>query len=128
MDVKLKKILIIEDDKPLAQAMRLKLAHEGFEVTEVNDGSEGLRLLSEEKYDLVLLDLVMPKLNGFDVLEQLKKKNDPTKVIVISNLRQEEDLKKARELGADRYLLKLETSLLQLVNIVKNAINESMNQ
>lgn len=126
MDNRAKKVLIIEDEKPLAQAMMLKLTHEGFLVTVACDGSEGLRLLNEERYDLVLLDLVMPKVNGFEVLAQIKKSNNPTKVIVISNLRQQEDLKKAQELGADKYLLKLETSVLDLVNIVRNTINENV--
>ena len=66
-----KKILIIEDEKPMARALELKLAHAGFEVKAVFNGEEGVELLQKETYALILLDLVMPKIDGFKVLETL---------------------------------------------------------
>ena len=77
-----KKILIIEDEKPLARALELKLTHEGFEVKSVFNGEEGTLLIQKEMFDLILSDLVMPKLDGFKVLEMINEKKIKTSVII----------------------------------------------
>lgn len=114
-----KKILIVEDDKPLSHALMLKLGHEGFNVEAAYDGEEALEKLNTQKYDLVILDLVMPRIDGFGVLAQLKARGDATHIIVLSNLSQLEDMNKAKELGATEYLIKSETSLLEIVNTAR---------
>src|SRR5210317_829573 len=102
----IKKILIAEDEKPMARALGLKLEHNGFEVTNAYNGQEALDAMAEEKFDLLLLDLMMPKVGGFEVLEEIKKKKIDIKVIVTSNLSQPEDSEKARSLGAIDYFVK----------------------
>jgi DNA-binding response OmpR family regulator len=67
-----KKILIIEDEKPLAHALELKLSHEGFDIVSTNSGEEGLRYLAKDHFDLVLTDLIIPGVDGFKVLETIK--------------------------------------------------------
>lgn len=118
----LKKILIAEDEKPMANALGLKLRSAGFETTLVYDGESAISVLRESQFDLMLLDLVMPKKDGFFVLAELKKLNIAVPVIVSSNLSQEEDIKRARELGARDYFIKSDTSLSQVVEKVKQAL------
>lgn len=113
-----KKILIGEDEKPLAQVLTLKLKKAGFDARAVTNGQEVLDALAQERFDLVLLDLVMPKVDGFGVLEELKKRGDTTKVIVLSNLSQEEDAKKAKELGAQDFFIKSNTPIADIVEKV----------
>lgn len=116
-----KKILIVEDDRPISKVLNLKLQHSGFKTTQAFDGEEALAFLTKEKYDLVLMDLVMPKKNGFDVLRELKEQGIKAKVIITSNLSQAEDQKKALELGAIDYFVKSNTSLATIVEyVVKN--------
>ncbi len=115
-----KKILIAEDERPIAKAIELKLKGAGYEAVVVNDGEAALRILEEQKFDLIMLDLVMPKKTGFDVLEDLKEKGDKTPVIVTSNLSQEEDLKKSKELGVVDYFVKSDTPLVEIIQKVSN--------
>ena len=115
-----KRILIIEDEKPMARALELKLTHAGFSAQSVGNGQEGLVLLEKDKFDLVLLDLVMPKLDGFGVLEEMKKKGIKTPVMVQTNLAQEEDEKRAKELGAKGFFIKSNTPIAEIVEQIKN--------
>ncbi len=111
----MKKILIIEDEKPIARVMSLKLTRAGFETKMANDGEEGMNILEKESFDLILLDLVMPKMDGFSTLKELSEKKIKTPVIVLSNLSQEDDEKKARELGAKEFFVKSNTPLSGVV-------------
>ena len=120
MPNQLKKILIIEDEKPMAHALELKLAHAGFSAQSVGNGEEGLALLEKEKFDLVLLDLIMPKLDGFGVLEEMKKKGIKTPVMVQTNLAQEEDEKRAKALGVKEFFIKSNTPIAEIVEQIKN--------
>ncbi|MBT6954828.1 MAG: response regulator, partial [Candidatus Jacksonbacteria bacterium] len=95
---------------------------EGFEVSTASNGVEALEVLEKETFNLVLLDLVMPKKDGFEVLTELKEKKNTTPVIVSSNLGQEEDFKKAEELGAVDYLIKSDSTLSQIIEKVKATI------
>lgn len=118
----MKKILIAEDEKPLAEALALKLGHEGFETIHAEDGEKAIELILVGGIDLVILDLVMPKVDGFGVLEEMKEKGIKIPVIVASNLSQKEDKTKAKSLGATDYFIKSDVPISELVNKVKNII------
>ena len=119
---KLKKILIVEDERPIRQALGLKLENVGFSITSAVNGKEALSIIGETKFDLILLDLVMPEIDGYEVLTQLKKGGINTPVIVLSNLGQEDDVKKAKDLGAEDYFVKSDTPLSRIVEKVKKQI------
>jgi DNA-binding response OmpR family regulator len=116
------KILIAEDEKALAHALELKLSREGYEIKTALNGEEALKILASETFDLLILDLIMPKIDGYGVLIELKKRNIPLKIIVASNLSQPEDIKKARELGADDYIIKSNVQLSEIVKKVKQIL------
>lgn len=117
-----KRILIIEDEKPLAHALELKMSHEGYETVVANTGEMGMKEATTGKYDLILLDLILPGMDGFSILEQLRSKKAKTVVIILSNLGQDEDRKKASELGAKNYLVKSNVPLADIVKVVKSSI------
>lgn len=111
------KILVAEDDKFLANAYRVKLTKEQFEILLVSDGEEVLKSLETFNPDLILLDLMMPKIDGFMVLQILrttdKWKNVP--VIITSNLGQKEDIDKGMQLGATDYIVKSESNIDDII-------------
>ena len=110
-----KKILIVEDEQAMAKALELKLDHAGFETEVVQNGEEALDLLGAESFDAIILDLIMPKMDGFDFLQQIKEKGITTPVIVASNLGQEEDIERAKALGAKDYFIKSNVSINEIV-------------
>lgn len=116
-----KKVLIIEDERPLAHALQLKLGHEGFNVTAATNGREGLEAVKNQQFDVVLLDIIMPELDGFQVLEQMQHMDKPPVVFVLSNLSQHEDEERALALGARKFFIKSDTPLTTIVNEVKTA-------
>ena len=120
--IKMKKILIIEDEKPIARVLSLKLTREGFETKMANDGEEGMNIVEKESFDLILLDLVMPKMDGFSTLKALNEKKIKTPVIVLSNLSQEDDEKKARELGAKDFFVKSNTPISGVVEMASKIL------
>ncbi|MCK5084796.1 MAG: response regulator [Candidatus Pacebacteria bacterium] len=113
-----KKILIIEDEKAIAQALELKLVHEGFEAKAVFNGEEGIRLLQNETYALVLLDLMMPKMDGFMVLKIMNEKKIQTPVAVLSNLSQDEEINRAKALGVKEFFVKSNMTIAAIVEWV----------
>ncbi|OGH58921.1 MAG: hypothetical protein A2725_04205 [Candidatus Magasanikbacteria bacterium RIFCSPHIGHO2_01_FULL_33_34] len=117
-----KKILVAEDEKPMARALELKLNNSGFETTVVHDGDQAIKALLKEKYDLLLLDLIMPVKDGFVVLEEIKKEKISVPVIVSTNLSQDEDAKKAKDLGAVDYFVKSDTSISKVVEYIKRVV------
>ena len=121
-----KKILLVEDEAALRKTLGAVLKQEGYKMLLASDGETGLRLAKTKKPDLILLDLVLPKLHGFDVLTQLK--SDPgTKqipVIVLTNLEKIEDIEKAIEMGATTYLIKARYSLEEVVEKVRKIFEE----
>lgn len=117
-----KKILIIEDDKPMARALELKLAHAGFEAKSAGNGEDGLAIFASQDFSLVLLDLMIPKLDGFKVLEKLKERGNKIPIIALSNLSQVEDEKRALELGAAEFFIKSNTPILKIVERVKKKL------
>ena len=116
-----KKIVIVEDDAILLKALNLELLSNGFEVLSAINGESGLVLIKKEKPDMILLDLIMPKMGGFEVLEALKKDRNLSKipVIVLSNLSQKADIEKAKNLGAVDFYEKATTDLNKLVEKIK---------
>lgn len=118
-----KKILIVEDEHPLAHALELKLSHEGFATTVAGTGKEGLEKALTGEFNLILLDLILPEMDGFAVLAALKEKGVATPVVVLSNLGQDEDRAKAKESGAVEYLVKSNAPLADILNLVKQSVS-----
>ncbi len=115
-----KKVLIVEDERPLAHALELKLQHEGFVVTVATNGQEGLNFIQSQQFDVVLLDLIMPEMDGFQMLEKLKSLSNPPVVMVLSNLSQHEDEERALALGARKFFIKSDTPLTTIVEAVRS--------
>lgn len=117
-----KKILLVEDDLALAAVYRSRLELEGFDIREVNNGEEALSAAIEFKPDLILLDAMMPKISGFDVLDILR--NTPgtadIKVIMLTALSQPKDKERAESLGVDDYLIKSQVVISDMVARVKH--------
>jgi len=103
-----KKVLIIEDDNFLRKLVLRKLMSEGYDVSEALDGEQGIKKAQTESPDLILLDLILPGIDGFEVLAQIKNNKDTNSipVIILSNLGQKEDIEKGFNLGAVDYLIK----------------------
>lgn len=114
-----KKILIVEDEKPLAHALELKLQHEGFTVSAATNGRECLDLIDSQHFDIVLLDLMMPTMDGFQVLGELQKKPHMPVVFVLSNLSQHEDEERVLQLGAKKFFIKSDTPLTTIIEEIK---------
>ena len=112
----MKKILIIEDESALQKTLGEMLSQQGYEVLSALNGEIGLKLAQSKKPDLILLDLILPKIHGFDVLKKIKDNPETREipVIVLTNLESIEDIKKAMELGATTYLVKANYSLEEL--------------
>jgi DNA-binding response OmpR family regulator len=119
-----RRVLLAEDDRFLRRAAEARLRQHGLEVLTAADGEEALRLARSERLDLVLLDVIMPKLEGFEVLRLLKEDAATARipVIVLSNLGQERDVAQAETLGAVAYLVKANLSLQDLVDRVDAAL------
>ena len=117
----MKKILIAEDEEILLNVLKDRFEAYGWEVTMAKDGIETIEAINKSKFDLVLLDLLMPKKDGFEVLEEVR--NDPElkelQVIVLSNLGGEEDIKKALALGAKDYFVKTQHPMSEIVEKAK---------
>lgn len=119
-------ILLIEDDKFLRTLMASKFEHEGYSVRAAIDGEEGFALLHKFTPKVILLDLVLPGMNGFEVLERLKKQKDTTHtpVIILSNLGQREDVERARRLGAEEFLIKANFTPGEVVEKVRRVMGK----
>lgn len=118
------KILIVEDDKFLRELLSEKIGKEGYEVLEALDGEEGVKKAKEEQPDLVLLDIILPGIDGFEALRQMRSApqgaNFP--IIVLSNLGQKEDVDKAMELGATDYLIKAHFTPGEIITKIKTVL------
>lgn len=116
-------ILIAEDEEILRNVLKDRLSEEGWNVETAENGEEALKMMRNTKYFVVLLDLLMPKKSGFDVLEEIK--NDPelkeagTNVIVLSNLGSDDDIKKALSLGAVDYFVKTQHPIAEVIEKIK---------
>jgi len=121
-----KVILIIEDDRFLRELISQKLIREGYDVLEAVDGEEGVKKVKEGKPDIVLLDLILPGIDGFEVLSQVKKDDTVSKipVIILSNLGQKEDVERGLNLGAVDYLIKAHFTPKEIIDKVKNVLHQ----
>lgn len=119
-------ILLVEDDAFLAGMYVTKLQLEGFSVELASDGEQGLKLIRERKPGLVLLDIVLPKLSGFDVLKALKEDaaTRSIPVILLTNLGQRDDVSKGLSLGANDYLIKAHFMPSEVVEKVKKMLKQ----
>lgn len=119
-----KKILIVEDDKFLRDVIAKKLVKEGYVIIEAMNGEEGLLKIKEDKPDLILLDLILPGMNGFEFLELIKKNQESSQipVVILSNLGQRDEMKRGFELGAIDYLVKAHFSPSEVVKKVKDVL------
>ena len=122
-----KKILIIEDEEIVIDLLQRKLIKEGYETSVARDGQEGLKNMKEVKPDLILLDIIMPKMGGFEVMEEMAKDKELKKipVIVISNSGQPVELDRAQKLGAKDWLIKTEFDPQEVIDKVKKHIGPS---
>ncbi|MEI6280615.1 MAG: response regulator [bacterium] len=117
-----KKILILEDEKSLARALELKFMKEGFDVKILHDGEEVPRVLEKEKFSLIISDLFMPKLNGFQVLELAKEIGINIPIVILTNISRAEDEKRAMSLGAKKFFIKTDVPLSKIISYVNEII------
>ncbi len=116
-----KKILLVEDDDALASVYQTRLQAEGFDLKRVPNGEDALAAALEYKPDLILLDVMMPKVSGFDVLDILRNTPETTnvKVIMLTALSQDSDKERAEKLGVDDYLVKSQVVIADVVDRIK---------
>lgn len=117
-----KKILLVEDDPLLIDIYTTKLKNSDFEVLVAKDGQSALEIFEKEKPDLILLDIVLPNVNGWEVLREIKDKKGKTKIIILSNLGQKEEIEKGLSLGADKYLIKADFTPTEVVEEIKKLL------
>ncbi|MFA5997005.1 MAG: response regulator [Candidatus Paceibacterota bacterium] len=117
-----KKVMIVEDDVHVAKVYNMELTQKGFETILAVDGEEAIAKITSEVPDLIILDLMLPKKDGFAVLEEIKKNPILAKipVIVLSNLGQDSDKMRAEELGVNEYLIKVQHSIQEVVEKVES--------
>lgn len=113
-------ILIVEDEQALAKALELKFEESGYKVATALNGEEALDHLSKGFFDVVVLDILMPTMDGWDVLKNLQNKGK--KILVLSNLSQNEDIQRAFKLGATDFAVKSDTSLSGVVERIDKLI------
>ncbi len=123
----IKKILLVEDEPMLSNLLKGRLEKDGFQVVQARDGDEALADLKTGKYDLMLLDIILPKMSGFEVMESMR--SDPNAenvpVVIVSNLGQEGDIQRGQMLGAVGYFIKAQLSIEELVGKIKEFFSES---
>ena len=125
-DITKLKVVVIEDDEILSKVITEELGDAGFEVTQAFDGEQGLEAVKSKKPDLVLLDIMMPKMNGFEVLEDIS--NDiqlkTVPVIILTVLGSDDDIKKGLQLGAKDYIVKSQHAVAEIVEKVKQFLEK----
>ena len=121
MDQEKKYILVGEDEIAYAETYKNKLEKEGFEIKTIQEGDKVFPELQKRKPDLLILDLIMPKETGFDILKKIRADSNlkDLKVVVASNLSQDGDLEKVKEYGIEDYFIKSNVSIFEMVDIIK---------
>lgn len=121
------RILVIEDDRFLRGLLTQKLDNEGFDVSIAADGNEGLEKIIQEKPDVVLLDIILPGIDGFEILKKMEADPELIKipVMLLTNLGQQEDIERGLRLGAKGYLIKAHFTPSEIVDKIKAVIKES---
>jgi two-component system alkaline phosphatase synthesis response regulator PhoP len=119
-----KKVLIVEDELPLSRALSLKVEKTfGAVPVCVYDGDQAIRVLGEQQFDIILLDLVIPAKNGFEVLEYMKQQGITTPVIVASNLNQQSDIDRVKSFGIRDFFLKSTSPITSILDAMKTYLN-----
>jgi CheY-like chemotaxis protein len=118
------KVMLVEDDNNLREIYEARLLAEGYEIVSAQDGEEALALAVKEKPDLIIADIMMPKISGFDMLDILRStpETKDTKVIMMTALSQSEDKERASKLGADRYLVKSQVTLEDVARVAREVL------
>lgn len=119
----MKKILIAEDEEVYLRALSLVLRKAGYEVDTATNGADAIDALKNKQYDLFFTDLMMPKINGFEILSTMREQNITTPTIVLSNLSQATDEKKARDLGAIDFLLKSNVKIAEVLALAQRRLS-----
>jgi two-component system, OmpR family, response regulator VicR len=118
-----KRILVVEDDRSLQNALSEMLTQEGYDTICAFDGEEALKKISEEKFDLILLDIILPKKDGYDVLAEIKKgEKKDIPVLILTNLEEVDNVQKAISLGATTFMVKSDFSLRDVLAKVKENV------
>lgn len=122
----MKKIIIVEDEEILRNLLQRKLTEAGYNVEVAEDGEVGLKMIKENKPDLILLDIIMPKMGGFEMLEAMKEEEglSDIPVVVVSNSGQPVEIDRAQQLGAKDWLVKTEFNPQEVIDKVVNQIGE----
>jgi len=120
----MKKVLIIEDDSFLVEVYATKLEERGFETEAAQNGEEGLKMLDEKDFDLVVLDISLPGIDGWQVLEKIRTndRNKEVKVIILSN-KDIDDMKKLEDLKVEKYLIKVNYTSAEVVDEIEKIVN-----
>lgn len=122
-----KKILLVEDDFDIREVYTMMLQDTGYSVTQAKDGEEALALVAKDTYDLIILDIMIPKINGLEVLKQLRAEGSPWKqipVLMASNLGHEYLIKDALVIGVEGYIVKAKLNLDEFILEVKKVLKE----
>jgi DNA-binding response OmpR family regulator len=122
------KVLIIEDDGYISDMYKIKFKSENFDTIIASDGIEGMKYLEKEMPDIILLDIVMPQIDGFNVLKMIKKEKrlDNIPVILLTNLSQKENIERGFELGANGYIIKAHFTPSEVVKKIKETLKISI--
>lgn len=120
-------ILVVDDDENILDIYSQALAMMGFKVKTAHDGKEAWEIIKDkqDELDLILLDIIMPKMDGFDVLEKMYKNKINTRVVMLTNLNRPEDMKEAKRLGAEDFLVKVKTSPTQLTKKIEQILKHA---
>jgi len=121
-----KKILFIEDEITIRETLAEALKAEGFEVDEASDGEKGIKKIEKDGYDLILLDVILPKKDGYEILKEKNKLQEKTPVILLTNLSGTEDITKALKLGAKSYLVKADYQIKEIVDRIKETLEKEI--
>ena len=121
------KILVVDDDPFILDMYVLKFKDQGFQIDTATDGQMALEKIQTEKFDIVLLDVIMPKMDGFDVIKKIKEYKTPQafKILFLTNFGQKEDVEKGMELGADGYIIRAHFTPSEVVTKVKELLKIS---
>lgn len=124
----MKKVLVVEDDITMREIVVAKLTSAGYKVTEADDGKKAIELWTKIRPDLVLLDLMLPEVDGFGVLEEMRKSSDSelanTKVIILSNLWSKEDIERTKKLSIEEFMVKAYHTTEDILEEVKKILSK----
>ena len=120
-----KNILIVEDEMYLREMYTMVLQNNGYVMTEAEDGARALELFRDRKFDLILLDIMLPKMNGMEVLQQIRSTNKTIPVFLLTNLGQQEIIDKAEEIGIEKFLIKSQFLPYDLLKILDDFFGKS---